>query len=386
MNDDMRHANKALRIVISVNAAWNVWNFRRPLVEALLAAGHTVTILAPQDDTFPRLRAMGCQVRNLEMNVKGLNPMHDYGLLRRFTQIFAELRPDVILSFTIKNNIFGALAAKSAGIPFVPNVTGLGTAFLSGGLLRTVAVTLYRTAFRSLAVVFFQNADDRALFVELGLVNQEQARILPGSGIDLKHFARAPYPTQDSAPIFLMIARLLRDKGVLEYVEAARNVKSDHPEARFQILGATDAHNRTAIDHATVQEWEEAGIIEYLGTVEDVRPAIAAAHCVVLPSYREGAPRTLIEAAAMGRPVIATDVPGCRAVLEEGHTGFFCDVRSGESLAGACAHFLALSQKQRAAIGEAGRAKMEAEFDQKIVVDAYRAALRDVISGGQVAA
>lgn len=386
MTDTVRPADRNLRILVSVNAAWNVWNFRRPLVEALLAAGHEVTILAPTDDTVPRLQDLGCRVRHLEMSVKGLNPVPNYALLRRFTRLFAELRPDVILSFTIKNNIFGALAAKSAGIPFVPNVTGLGTAFLSGGMLRRVAVALYRTAFRHLPVIFFQNADDRALFLELGLVSEKQTRLLPGSGIDLARFAPAPYPAEGTAPVFLMIGRLLRDKGALEYVEAARRVTSERPEAHFQILGATEASNRTAIGRATVQGWEEDGVIEYLGTLEDVRPAIAAAHCVVLPSYREGAPRTLIEAAAMARPVIATDVPGCRAVLDEGRTGFFCEVRSGESLAAACEKLLALPHAQRATMGQAGRAKMEAEFGQEIVVKAYRAALRDVVPNGQVAA
>ena len=367
-----------VKILITVNAAWNIWNFRRPLVEALLSDGHEVTILAPKDDTVPKLQARGCSIRHLEMNAKGLNPLQDAKLLLRLRQHFRDIKPDVILSFTIKNNIFGAIAAKFAWIPFIPNVTGLGTAFLSGGVLERVAVMLYKTAFRKLPVVFFQNEDDRTLFLERGLVTENQARRLPGSGIDLDRFAAAAFPSEDGAPIFLMIARLLRDKGVLEYVEAARHVKAHHAQARFQLLGATDAENRTAIDRQTVQAWEQEGVIEYLGTVEDVRPMIEAAHCVVLPSYREGAPRTLIEAAAMARPLIATDVPGCRAVVEDKTTGFLCQVRSGESLAAACEAFIALTSEERAALGRAGRAKMEREYGQNIVLEAYRAALRDL--------
>jgi len=271
-----------VKILISVNAAWNIWNFRRALVEALLADGHDVTVLAPEDDSVPRLEALGCRVRNLEMSVKGLNPLQDSKLLLRLRQAFRELQPDVILSFTIKNNIFGALAAKSIGTPFLPNVTGLGTAFLSGGLLERVAVTLYRNAFRSLPVVFFQNEDDRDLFLRRGLVTETQARLLPGSGIDLDRFAVAPYPDEDATPVFLMIARLLKDKGVLEYIDAARRVTSRHPNVRFQLLGATDTENRTAIDRETVRGWEREGIVEYLGVVDDVRPVIASAHCVVL--------------------------------------------------------------------------------------------------------
>jgi glycosyltransferase involved in cell wall biosynthesis len=368
-----------------VNAAWNIWNFRKALVEALLADGHRVTVLAPVDETVPKLEALGVAVRPLEMSVKGLNPVHDLGLLIRLRRHFSQLKPDVVLSFTIKNNIFGALAAKSARIPFLPNVTGLGTAFLSGGALARVAVTLYRRAFRGVPVVFFQNDDDRDLFRALRIVSAAQARRLPGSGIDLDRFAAADYPAED-APVFLLIARLLRDKGVFEYVEAARRVKAAHPHARFQLLGAAGADNRTAVDRETVRGWEAEGVIEYLGTVDDVRPAIAAAHCVVLPSYREGAPRTLIEAAAMARPLIATDVPGCRAVVEDKRTGYLCEVRSGESLAAACESFLGLDRAGRVAMGEAGRRKMARDYDQRLVVAAYRAAITDITPAARRAA
>jgi glycosyltransferase involved in cell wall biosynthesis len=317
------------------------------------------------------------------MSVKGLNPVEDLKLQRRFGRIFREERPDVVLSYTIKNNIFGARASKMSGVPFLPNVTGLGTAFLSGKLLQTVTEQLYRRSFAALPVVFFQNADDRDLFLDRRLVRADQARLLPGSGIDLHRFAPAPMPAPEEPPVFLMIARLLRDKGVMEFVEAARRVKSRHPQARFQLLGAVGSENRTAIDRATVDAWVAEGVVEYLGTTSDVRPAIAAASCVVLPSYREGAPRTLIEAAAMARPLIATDVPGCRAVVDRDVSGFLCQVRSSDSLATAMERYLALSPDAQQAMGAAGRAKMEREFDQSLVVDAYRAALDVVASGRQ---
>lgn len=369
-----------MNILVSVNAAWNVWNFRRPVVAALLRDGHRVTVLAPPDSAVPDLEAMGCAFFPLDMSVKSLNPLEDFRLVRRFKRIFAQLRPDVILSYTIKNNIFGALAARDLGIPFVPNVSGLGTAFLSGSLVERVAVGLYKRAFRTLPVVFFQNPDDRDLFLARGLVQRKQAHLLPGSGIDLDRFALAPYRDSEGATTFLMIARLLRDKGVLEYVEAARAVRAKYPHARFQILGAADSENRTAIDLQTVISWEVEGAIEYLGTTHDVRGMIDAAHCVVLPSYREGAPRTLIEAAAMGRPLIATDVPGCRSVVEDGQTGFLCEVRSAASLADACKRLLALSHEMRRDMGKAGRRKMEQEYDQALVVEAYKNAIASVTS------
>lgn len=369
-----------MHILMTVNAAWNIWNFRRPLVEALSGDGHRITVLAPPDDAVPDLVRLGCRVRPLEMSVKGLNPIEDLKLQLRFGQIFREELPDAVLSYTIKNNIFGARAAKSANVPFVPNVTGLGTAFLSGKLLQTVTEQLYRRSFAALPVVFFQNEDDRDLFLGRRLVGADQARLLPGSGIDLQRFTPAPMPAPEDPPVFLMIARLLRDKGVLEFVDAARMVKARHPRARFQLLGAVGSENRSAIDRPMVDAWVAEGLVEYLGTTADVRPEIAAASCVVLPSYREGAPRTLIEASAMARPLIATDVPGCRAVVDRDVSGFLCEVRSAESLATAMERFLDLSPEAQQAMGAAGRAKMEREFDQALVVDAYRAALDAVAS------
>ena len=364
-----------MHILMTANSTWNIWNFRRPLVEALAGNGHRVTVLAPLDDAAFELEHLGCRIRPLEMSVKGLNPLEDIKLQRRLSRIFSEEQPDAVLSYTIKNNIFGARAAKSAGVSFLPNVTGLGTAFLSGKMLQLVTEQLYRWSFAALPVVFFQNEDDRDLFLDRRLVRADQAQVLPGSGIDLNRFAPAPMPDPEMPPVFLMIARLLRDKGVVEFVEAARRVKGRHPLARFQLLGPAGSENRTAIDRLTVNEWVAEGVVEYLGTTGDVRPAIAGASCVVLPSYREGAPRTLIEAASMARPLIATDVPGCRAVVDRDVSGFLCEVRNAESLAAAMERFLSLSPSSKRAMGAAGRAKMEREYDQELVVAAYRAAL-----------
>lgn len=330
-------------------------------------------MLAPDDDGTPRLRAMGIATVPLAMSRSGLNPLEDGGLVLRCIRHFRELRPDAVLSFTIKNNLYGALAAKRLGLPFVPNVTGLGTAFLSGPVLRTVAERLTRAAFRGLDTVFFENGDDRALFVARGLADPAQARVVPGTGIDLARFAPAPLPGGE--PVFLLVARLLKDKGVEEYVEAARRVRARHPGARFQLLGPAGADNRTAIGPDRVRAWVEEGAVEYLGETADVRPFLAAATCVVLPSYREGAPRALIEAAAAARPLIATDVPGCRSVLEDGRTGFLCAPRSAEALEAAILRFLALSPSAQTAMGNAGRAKMEREFDEALVVAAYREAV-----------
>lgn len=367
-----------MHILITVNAAWNLANFRRSLIEKLIADGHQVTALAPLDEHAAKLREIGCRFVPLEMDVKGLAPHRDLGLVLRFWRHFRRERPDAILSFTIKNNIYGAFAAGALGIPFMPTITGLGTAFLSGALLERVAERLYRTAFRNAEQVFFQNKDDRAFFLERRLVAPEKARLVAGSGIDLKHFVPTAMRDSGSAPGFLMIGRVLRDKGVCEYVEAARMVKERYPEATFTLLGRLDAKNRTAIDAATVRAWEDAGILSHQGHTPDVRPQIGEAACLVLPSYREGTPRTLLEGAAMARPVITTDVPGCREVVEDGRTGLLCNVGSAESLRDAMIRFIELPHGTRVAMGQAGRAMMERQFDEGSVIDAYRECLARV--------
>lgn len=369
---------RGLHVIVTVNASWNVWNFRRPVLSALLKQGYRVTVLAPEDQFRSEIESFGCRFIPLEMDQKGLNPAHDIALLARFKSIFAHERPDVVLSYTIKNNIYGAFAARALGIPFIPNITGLGTAFLSGGLLQKVAETLYRTAFSAVPVVFFQNEDDQDLFLKRSLIKPGQARLLPGSGIDLHHFDRAVYPSADSPTTFLLIARMLRDKGIMEYVEAARIVKRKFPETRFQLLGAADAKNRTAFSLDEARSWQSSHGVEYLGTSPDVREHISMAHCVVLPSYREGAPRTLMEAAAMARPLIASDVPGCRTLVDSGQTGLLCTPRDARSLANTCLGFMALPHGARVAMGEAGRRKMEREFDEVHVANAYRQAITEI--------
>lgn len=369
-----------MRICLTVNAAWNIWNFRRPLVEALVADGHDVTILAPRDETAGKLECIGARFVDLAMDVRGLGVAQNLGMVGHFRRHFAAIRPHVVLGYTIKNNIFGAMAARRLGIPFLPNVTGLGTIFLGSRAMFLAGKALYRHGMGKLPIVFVQNEDDRDFLLANRLLREEQMRLLPGSGIDLAQFAATPLPDNAQGLTFLMISRLIRDKGTMEYLDAARAVRKNHPHCRFQLLGPLGAANRTAISEAELQPYLDDGSVEYLGATDDVRPFVEQAHCVVLPSYREGAPRSLIEAAAMGRPVITTDVPGCRAVVTDGVSGLLCEVRSAESLAESFRRFAALSAAERQAMGDAGRARMEAEYDVAIVIDRYRQAIAELVS------
>lgn len=362
-----------MHLVLTVNAGFNLVNFRTGLIRALQADGHRLTALVPPSRHDDALRAMGLEVASLPMDPAGLNPLRDVGLLARMGAALRRLGPDAVLSWTIKNNLYAGLAGQALGMPVLPNVTGLGTAFLRGGTAARLAETLSRRAFARAPAVFFQNDDDRARFVARGLVAPARARALPGSGVDLARFAPAPLP--DAGPRFLMVSRLIRDKGVAEYAEAARRLRATHPGARCAFVGPLAAANRGAVDAATLDRWRAEGAVAWHDAVDDVRPQLRAADVVVLPSYREGRPRTLIEAAAMGRPVVATDVPGCRDAVRAGETGLLAAPRDAGDLARAMAEMVEMGPARRAAMGRAARAFAEAAFDERIVIDAYRAAL-----------
>ncbi|MBV0913463.1 glycosyltransferase family 4 protein [Anianabacter salinae] len=364
-----------MRVLLTVNAMWNLAHFRAGLIRAMVDDGHEVVTLAPFDGNEARVAALGARAVDLAMDRKGLSPLRDAALIGRFAGHFRRIAPDAILSFTIKNNVYGGLAARLTRTPFLPNVTGLGTAFLSGKAVQTVAETLHRAGFARAPSVFFQNPEDAALFRDRRLVREDQVRVLPGSGIDLDHFRAQPLPDRAGAPRFLMISRPLRDKGVEEFVEAARMVKARHAETVFQLLGPLDAENRSAVAPDVVAGWAREGVIEHLGQRDDVRPAIAAADCVVLPSYREGLPRSLLEGSAMARPLIATDVPGCRTVVDDGTTGLLCDPRSAKSLADAMERIIQMGHEDRVRMGQAGRQKIESRFRETVVIAEYRSCL-----------
>ena len=362
------------RVVLAANSLWNIVNFRAGLIRALGEAGYDPVVVAPADDSLAdRMAELGARHVAVAVDRSGLNPVADLRLIAEYRRVLAEIRPAALLGFTIKPNIYGCLAARSLRIPAIANISGLGTVFIRRGPLLALVTVLYRFALARAAVVFFQNVDDRALFLERRIVRGDQARLLPGSGIDLERYAREPLPP---GPVtFLLIARLLGDKGVREYVAAAEMLHGELPDARFQLLGPIDADNRTAISRSELDRWVESGTIDYLGETDDVRPFIARAGVVVLPSYREGMPRSLLEAAAMGRPLIAADVPGCRGIVEDGANGFLCAAKDPESLADAMRRMARLTGEQRQAMGNAARKRVESEFSEAVVIRAYLDAL-----------
>ncbi|QDA60551.1 glycosyltransferase family 4 protein [Hymenobacter jejuensis] len=361
-----------MRVAIVINTSWNIWNFRRSLVKALQAAGHEVLAIAPPDAYSARLETeLGCRYVPIVMENKGTNPVKDALLTRRFYQIYRRERPDVVLQYTIKPNIYGTLAARIAGIPSINNVSGLGTVFIIKNLVSRVALGLYRFAFQFPYRVFFQNDDDRQLFLQNGLVKPGITDLLPGSGIDTERFQPAAQFVRNEPFTFLMIARVLYEKGVEEYFEAARLVRAAVPGTRVQLLGGIDESGNIGVKQAVLAEWLRAGNVEYLGTSDNVAEHIRRADCVVLPSYREGTPKTLLEAAAMGKPIVTTDVPGCRETVVNGLNGLLCKVRNAADLAEKMQQILHLAPTQLAAMGKASRQLAEQKFDERIVLEKY---------------
>jgi len=368
-----------MKVALVLNTSWNLYNFRLNLIKSLQANGHEVHTIAPTDSHTPFLLEQGCHHHKLRMDSRGANPIKDIALIFELYSIYRRVKPDIILHYTIKPNVYGTLAAAILRIPVVNNVCGLGTVFLKKDMISRVAKVLYRLSFRFARKVFFQNPDDRDLFIGEKLVPENAVDLLPGSGIDLKKFTPLPF-TRNTEFTFLLISRLITDKGILEYVEAVKKLKSEGVHARFQVLGAVDEEHKRGIERSVINSWIKAGTIEYLGTTEDVRPFIHRADCVVLPSYREGTPRVLLEAASSAKPIIATNVPGCNHVVEDQLNGLLCNLKDANDLAEKMKTMALLNDDRLKSFGINGRHKMETQFDENQVITKYLQTLNEVES------
>ena len=360
------------KILLVSRCSWTLYNFRRGQMSALLADGATVLGAGAGGDGYePLIEALGIPFVTLPVDKRALNPIADLKLLWRLYCWYRQERPDIVHHFTIKPVIYGSIAARLAGVPRTVNpVTGLGFVFSDGAKpwLRRLVEAQYRIALSKVHYTFFQNNDDRDLFLKQGLVTPDKTGLLPGSGVDTEHFL-PPSATPEPAKVtFLMVARLLKDKGVYEFVDAARKVRAQAPNTHFQLMGGRDERNPRVVPQEHLDQWQHEGVVEWLGEASDVRGAMGASDVVVLPSfYREGTPRSLLEAAAMGRAIITTDSIGCREAVEDGVTGVLIPVKDSEALANAMLRLYS-DPVCRQRMGEAGRAKMLREFDERLVI------------------
>lgn len=367
------HVTSSAPILFVANSSWNLSHMRAGLIRAFSAERRwplaaVVPIGDPPVGSLPTY--------HIPLIADGTAPLSEFKSLAALIAILRQVKPRAVLAFTPKGNIYAGLAARVTGRPFIPNVSGLGTGFIRGGLLLKVQAALYREAFRGVPIIFFQNRDDAALFRKMGLVEEQQVRLLPGSGVDCRAFTAAPPPRRDNRSLSLLfVGRLLGDKGVRELAGAMRLLRPRHPGLSLTLLGDLGAANRTAISREELQGWIGEGLLTHAGRSDDVRPFLAAADAVVLPSYREGMPKALLEAAAMARPLLASDVPGCREIVRDGENGLLFEVRSEQALADAIERFIEAGPNQRRTWAKASRRIAEREYDERLVVDAYREAV-----------
>ncbi|MDO6635774.1 glycosyltransferase family 4 protein [Pseudoalteromonas carrageenovora] len=364
-------------IAISANTSWYLYNFRKNTILAILAEGMKIYAIAPEDDYSKKLEELGCEFIDINIDSGGTNPVNDLVTFYGFYKIYKNYKIDIVLNFTPKNNIYSTLAAKLAGVKTINNIAGLGTLFINESVPSKIARFLYKYSQSKADFIFFQNEDDRALFKSHQIAQNVKSDRLPGSGADLSRFIVSPAP-DDGVTRFLLIARMLFDKGIGQYVEAARALKSKYGNSvEFRLLGFLDVDNPSAVSKAQMNAWVEEGVVNYLGTSDNVEAEIAQVDCMVLPSYyREGVPKSLLEAGAMGKPMITTNNVGCRETVDDGFNGFICEPRSVESLVSSLTKIVTMSHIELLQLGENSRKKIENEFDEKIVIKKYLMALK----------
>ncbi len=357
------------RILILINSSGGLYDFRNEFVEALLEK-HQVFVSLPDDVKTKELTQEGCQIIRTPINRRGINPLEDLKLYRTYRNLMKELEPDLVITYTIKPNIYGGFSAGRMKIPYITTITGLGGAFDRTGLFLQLIIHMYRAGMKKAACVFFQNEENRNIFKNFGIVGRKD-RLVMGSGVSLEHHTFVEYPKRAQTH-FLFVGRVMKERGILEFIAAAKKLHSDL--VSFDILGYCDEDYQE-----TLEALEKEGVIRQLGFHTEVHPYLADADAIVVASFHEGMSNALIEAAATGRPVIASKISGCLEAFEEGKTGFGFTPGKPEELIQAMEKFLALSYEERAKMGRAARSKMEREFDRKLVTAAYMDEVRKIL-------
>lgn len=351
-----------MNILILANNDVGLYQFRRELIQELQKE-HTVTLSLPNGVLIRPFEEMGCRFVNTPIDRRGIDPATDLALFRRYRRMLREIKPDLVITYTIKPNVYGGLACRLSKTPYAANITGLGTAFQKKGWLRTLVTGLYKTALKRAKVVFFENCENQQTLLDRGIVRAEQCKLLSGAGVNLQHYVPAPYPSADTPVRFLFVGRVMREKGIDELFAAMERLCADGVVCTLDVLGGYEENYAASIERYTAAGW-----LRYHGYQEDVRPFIVQTHCFVLPSWHEGMANTNLECAAMARPLITSRIHGCMEAVLEGESGLLCEPRNADSLYEAMRAFCAMPLFQREAMGKAGRAHMECVFDKRKVV------------------
>ena len=371
-----------MKVLILTNYANGLYLFRRELLLSLLEEENDVWVSLPPDENVDKLRTLG--IADKQINIietpferRGNNPIKDIGLFRTYLKMLDKHKPDVVLTYTIKPNLYGGLACTLKKVPYLSNITGLGTAIEDGGILSRMLLCFYKISMKKAGQVFFQNKRNLDFMNRNGIAVHNY-KILPGSGVNLKEHSFEEYPPERKKICFLAVIRIMKDKGIEEYLEAAQIMKAKKSKLQFWLVGEYEEETRNRYE-PQIQELERQGIIKYLGHIDNVREVMAACHIIVHPSYHEGLSNVLLEAAACGRPVLVSDINGCIEAICEGESGFTFAAKSTEALVAAMEKILALSAEERRSMGVAGRAWVEQNFDRNIVIQAYKDAIAQVV-------
>lgn len=362
MSESLREKSNK-RILVLANNDVGLYRFRKDLLAALLGAGHEVYISLPDGGFVSELVQLGCRFIDTPIERRGMNPIHDSKLFHQYRAILKEVKPDLVLTYTIKPNIYGGLACRMAHIPYAVNITGLGSAIENGGWLKKFVLALYKPALKGARVIFFENTGNRDTLAATGVVPKGRDVVLNGAGVNLEDYPYQSYP-QEGAVRFLFVGRVMHEKGVDELFAAAKRMKQEYGDGvEFHIVGSFEEGYKPLMD-----ELEKAGVVKYHGYQSDMKRFYAMASCVVLPSYHEGMSNVLLEAAASGRPLITSDIPGCREAVEDGNSGYLCPAKDANALYGAMQRVMKLSVEQRSEMGCRGRERMEQRFSKTAVV------------------
>ena len=353
------------KILILANLDMGLYNFRKELLQSLLDQGYEVYISLPMGERISDMEAMGCKFLETPVDRRGMNPVADLKLFFTYRKLLKTIQPDVVLTYTIKPNIYGGLACRMAKVPYLSNITGLGSAIHNGGLVAKMLLMLYRMSAKYASCLFFQNSQNQEFFREKGAISKNSV-LLPGSGVNIKEYTYENYPQKEVPLSFLFIGRLMRDKGVGELLEAARNIRKDHPEVTFDLVGFCEEEYQE-----TFEKLNEGNVVNALGQQKNVREFIISHSATVLPSYHEGTANVLLESASSGRPCIASKIPGCMELIDHGVTGYVCTPKDAADLEKTLRQFIALSYEEKRQMGVLGRLKMEREYDRKIIIEHY---------------
>jgi glycosyltransferase involved in cell wall biosynthesis len=364
-----------MKILVLANFGMGLYNFRKDLLEELIDQNNEVFISLPNDEYVPKLKTLGCKFIETKLERRGTDPIKDLRLLFDYIKIIKRIKPDVVLTYTIKPNVYGGLASRVTNTPYITNITGLGTSIENKGLIQKITLLLYKVGLKKASCLFFQNETNLNFFSEQKII-KSKTRLIPGSGVNLEQHPLEEYPDDNEKYRFLFIGRIMKSKGVEELLHAAKIVKEKYPNVQFDFIGSCEEDYSQQFG-----EFKKSGIINYHGQQQDVHSFIKKSHATILPSYHEGTANVLLESASAGRPVLATRVPGCKETFDEDVSGLGFEVRSVDSLVEAIIKFINLPNERKKAMGMAGRKKMEKEYDRKIVINAYMDEINNLKEG-----